>query len=129
MPKVTNEPERVVVSARVKPETVEELTVMRDWINKNVEEVVIGSQSQLLNWLLDQAIDQVRAKMANPQPRELPKLSRNQYAERATAFMDALSDLIERFEREDPTGARTLARGIAKSTTAYSEALDKRYAA
>jgi len=107
-----------VLRARVEPglaAAVEQL---------NEQNPGVGSTSEMVRLLIRRGILAVHDKNDTP---TLEALTPAQYAERAAGLMQAMSDLLARIERDDPIGAVTLARGIAKSTSAYSDNLSARY--
>jgi hypothetical protein len=122
--------DRVTVSTRLLPETVAEIEQMRLRANEARQKAgkkPIRSKSEMLDWLLGFAIEEVREQASKPQPQTRPRLNRTEYACRAEGLVEAMSDLLVRIESHDPDGAIQLSKAIAKSTTAYSEDLEQRY--
>lgn len=60
-------------------------------------------------------------------PRELPPLTRQEYADRARFVMELLSDLIARVESHDSEGAVLLAGAVRSAAVEYEAALKTRY--
>ena len=50
----------VTVTARIKPETHAQLEQLRHWVNRTEDTAVVNSDSQLLGWLIENALRQMR---------------------------------------------------------------------
>ncbi len=124
----TSTKEKVVVSTRLDREQVRLIEQLRHRANRHRKEQKLPdleNMSQMLEWLLNFAVEEVLEQTTVPNPK--PPLTRTGYATRAEVLMEFLSDLIARVESHDTHGAVLLARAVAKSSTAYSEELAKRH--
>ena len=51
----------VTVTARIKPETHAQFEQLRHWVNRTEDNAVVNSDSQLLGWLIENALRQMHA--------------------------------------------------------------------
>lgn len=108
-----------VLRARVEPDLVRAVEQLQRGNN-------IRSQGEMVRLLIRRGIRAV----AEEQDRRLPPaLSRDEYAQRAAGFMEALSDLLARIEAHDQDGAVLLAGAIRSAAVAYEADLTKRHTA
>jgi ribonuclease D len=104
------------LAARVEPELVEAVEQLRTGNG-------IESQSDMVRLLIRRG---VRAVADEDRPRTVKQpLNQEQYAERAQALMEALSDLFARVESHDPEGALLLAGDARSAFTQYEKTLKK----
>jgi aspartate/methionine/tyrosine aminotransferase len=104
------------LAARVEPELVEAVEQLREGNG-------IESQSDMVRLLIRRGVKAV-VDGDNPAAVKQP-LNREQYAERAQALMEALSDLLARVESHDPEGAILLAGAARDAFTRYEKALKR----